>query len=354
MPSRREIPDLVQLVSDQLIAALPNIVSHVAAGLNANQTSSSESRPQRECTYKTFRACNPKEFNGTKGAVELLSWLENVESVLHISKCTEGNKVKYAACLLQGRALTWWNTIVQTRGREAANRLSWEEFKKLLKDEYCPRSKLQKMEMELWNLEMKGENISAYTTRFHELANLVPHLTIQEAVEIATKLTNNAVRSGGLAKEKRKIEEYGDRRIGRKFDKSRRMAKNVRAQSQVIRQGDAERCNKCKFPHLGNCITCQRCRLGGHTAKDCRKRLCYECGSPDHIRNDYPKRKTMANVNQNRQNSAGNSGSQARGRAFELGAREARKDPSVVTVKAEHQKPSGLLQQLEIPQWKWE
>ena len=23
-------------------------------------------------------------------------------------------------------------------------------------------------------------------------------------------------------------------------------------------------------------------------------------------------------------------------------------------VKAEHQKPSGLLQQLEIPQWKWE
>ncbi|XP_024964209.1 uncharacterized protein LOC112504503 [Cynara cardunculus var. scolymus] len=239
MRPRKENPDIAQLVFDQLIAALPNIVSQVAARLNANQTSNSEPRPPRECTYKTFRACNPKEFNRTKGVVGLLSWLESVESVLHISKCTEGNKVEHAACLLQGRALTWWNTLVQARGREAANRIPWEDFKKLLKDEYCPKSELQKLEMELWNLEMKGDDISAYTTRFHELANLVSHLvtpeevrieryiwglspeirgnitsanpkTIQEAVEIATKLTNNAVRSGGLAKGKRKIEEFGD------------------------------------------------------------------------------------------------------------------------------------------------
>jgi len=81
----------------------------VAAGLNANH----ENHPRaggnrdRECTYKSFQACNPKEFHGTEGVVGLLTWIEGMESVLHISKCAEGNKVEFAACLLQKRALTW-------------------------------------------------------------------------------------------------------------------------------------------------------------------------------------------------------------------------------------------------------
>nr|GEX22124.1 reverse transcriptase domain-containing protein [Tanacetum cinerariifolium] len=41
----------------------------------------------------------------------------------------DGDKVEYATCLLQGRALTWWNTQVQTHGRDAANGLTWETFK---------------------------------------------------------------------------------------------------------------------------------------------------------------------------------------------------------------------------------
>ncbi|XP_024963069.1 uncharacterized protein LOC112503241 [Cynara cardunculus var. scolymus] len=210
-----------------------------------------------------------------------------MESVLHISKCSEANKVEYAACLLQGRALTWWNTLVQTRGREAANQLSWEEFKKLFKAEYCPRSELQKLEMELWNLEMKGDNISAYAARFHELANLVPHLVTPEEVRIER-----------FAKGKRKMEEHGDRRVGGKFDRSRRVVRNFGAHMQVVRQDDTAKCNKCKLPHRGNCIICQRCHLGGHTAKDCRKRLCFDCGSADHMRNTCPKRKSWANASQ--------------------------------------------------------
>ncbi|KAJ9544791.1 hypothetical protein OSB04_024498 [Centaurea solstitialis] len=94
------------------------------------------------------RSCNPKEFHGTEGAVWLLSRLEGMESILHISKCTEGNKVEYAACLLQGRALTWWNTQVQTRGRDATGRISWEDSKRMLKEEYCARSEIQKLEAE--------------------------------------------------------------------------------------------------------------------------------------------------------------------------------------------------------------
>ncbi|GJZ40090.1 hypothetical protein Tco_0586653 [Tanacetum coccineum] len=63
--------------------------------------------------YKTFMSRNPKEFYGTEGAVGLLSWFESVNSKLSITKCAEGNKVEYTACLLQGQALTWWNAQVQ-------------------------------------------------------------------------------------------------------------------------------------------------------------------------------------------------------------------------------------------------
>ncbi|KAJ9557720.1 hypothetical protein OSB04_012334 [Centaurea solstitialis] len=53
MPSRRENPELARLVSEQVLASLPNIVSQVVAGLNANQ--GLDSIRNRECTYKSFR-----------------------------------------------------------------------------------------------------------------------------------------------------------------------------------------------------------------------------------------------------------------------------------------------------------
>ncbi|GJU61576.1 reverse transcriptase domain-containing protein [Tanacetum coccineum] len=46
--------------------------------------------------------------------------------------------------------------------------------------------------------------------------------------------------------------------------------------------------------------------------------------------------------------------SNAHGRAYLLRDKNAHQDPNVVTVKAECQKPSGLLIQPEIPTWKWE
>ncbi|GKC58857.1 hypothetical protein Tco_1086455, partial [Tanacetum coccineum] len=65
----------------------------------------------RRCTYKAFLGCNPITFNGTEGAVGLSIWIEKLESVFHISKCDNEDKVKYEACTLQGRALTWWNGV---------------------------------------------------------------------------------------------------------------------------------------------------------------------------------------------------------------------------------------------------
>ncbi|KAJ9545108.1 hypothetical protein OSB04_024815 [Centaurea solstitialis] len=367
MPPRREDPELARLVSEQVLASLPNIVSQVAAGLNTNQ--GTDIARNCECTYKSFRSCNPKEFHGTEGAVGLLTWIEGMESVLHISKCTERNKVEYAACLLQGRALTWWNTQVQTRGREATGQISWEDFKQMLKEEFCPRSEIQKLEAELWHHEMKGSDVTTYTTRFHELAKLVPHLvtpehnrvdryvwglspvirgnvtaadpkTLQEAVNLANRLTNNAVRSGTLpndsVKGKRKMEEPVEGKFGQRVNKDRKVARNFGIQTPTPEKGKGPQrvCDRCHQQHKGRCITCFKCNQAGHVVRDCKtaqRRACYECGSPDHYRNMCPKRNQRSDANPTPPANQGNRGGLARGRVFVIGAEEAKQNPDVVT-----------------------
>ncbi|KAD7117196.1 hypothetical protein E3N88_04464 [Mikania micrantha] len=52
-----------------------------------------------------------------------------METTLDISGCPDQHKVRYAAGSFDKRALTWWNAQVQTRGRDEALSMSWEEFK---------------------------------------------------------------------------------------------------------------------------------------------------------------------------------------------------------------------------------
>ncbi|GJZ16889.1 hypothetical protein Tco_0553012 [Tanacetum coccineum] len=42
-----------------------------------------------------------------------------------ICKCAEDDKVKFAMCTFEGRALTWWNGNVQTLGLANANQIPW-------------------------------------------------------------------------------------------------------------------------------------------------------------------------------------------------------------------------------------
>ncbi|GKD10180.1 putative reverse transcriptase domain-containing protein [Tanacetum coccineum] len=100
-----------------------------------------------------------------------------MESVMDISGCVNNQKVRYASSSLINKALTWWNTQIQARGREAAMGMTWEEFKALLVNEFYPSKEMEKLEIEFWNHTMVEANHFAYIDRFHELAKLVPHLS---------------------------------------------------------------------------------------------------------------------------------------------------------------------------------
>ncbi|GKF17975.1 putative reverse transcriptase domain-containing protein, partial [Tanacetum coccineum] len=108
--------------------------------------------------------------------------------------------------------------------------------------------------------------------------------------------------------------------------------------------GTWPKCTTCNSYHApsGPCRTCYNCNRLGHLAKDCRNppvRACYECGSTDHVRPTCPRWNRVQGPGGNRPNQVvannegqghGNQGNQARGRAFMLGAEEARQDSNIV------------------------
>ncbi|GJR92693.1 putative reverse transcriptase domain-containing protein [Tanacetum coccineum] len=134
----------------------------------------------RECTFQDFLKCKPHNFSGTEGVVGLTRWFEKMETVFNISNCPLKYQVKYATCTLQDSALTWWNSHKRTIGVEAAYTMNWVELMKLMTEVYCPRNEIQKMETELWNLAVKGNDLTAYTQRFQELILLCTRMVPDE------------------------------------------------------------------------------------------------------------------------------------------------------------------------------
>ncbi|GKD49330.1 putative reverse transcriptase domain-containing protein, partial [Tanacetum coccineum] len=127
---------------------------------------------------------NGNEGNGNggngNGVVGLTHWFEKMERVFHISNCLKKYQVKYASCTLLNNALTWWNSHKRTIGNEAAYPMSWAKHMKLMTEVYYPRNEIQKMETELWNLTMKGNDLTVYTQRFQELILLCTRMVPNE------------------------------------------------------------------------------------------------------------------------------------------------------------------------------
>ncbi|GKF11130.1 reverse transcriptase domain-containing protein, partial [Tanacetum coccineum] len=155
---------------------------------DARQSSSGGLRrpvqPARICSYTDFMKCQPLNFKGTEGIIGLSQWLKKMESVFHISGCAIDNQVKFATCTLLGAALTWWNVNVRTLCHDAAYAMTWGTLKKKLMDKYYPKGKIKKLEIELWNLKVRGNDVASYTRSFHELALMCTKFLADETEKV--------------------------------------------------------------------------------------------------------------------------------------------------------------------------
>ncbi|GKD46084.1 putative reverse transcriptase domain-containing protein [Tanacetum coccineum] len=325
-------PDFSKIITQQLRENIGNVI------VNGNQVG---------CSYKEFLACNPKEYDGKGGVVVLTQWIEKMESVQDMSRCSIDQKVKYTA-----------GSILET---------------------------------ELWNHAMVGAGHVAYTDRFHKLARLVPYFvtlesrkikryvyvlapqirgmvaatepkTIHKAMQISGALTDEAFRNGSIKKVKKRgnMGEPSKDKNGKDDNKRTRTGNAFVSTANPIGRentGAWPKCTTCNSYHAfgGPCRTFLNCNRPSHLVKDCRgvpknvnsvnarnptDRTCYECGSTDHVKSACPRLNRVQGLGGNHLNQVaanngvqgrGNQGNQARGRAFMLGAEEARQDPNIVT-----------------------
>ncbi|GJV04533.1 hypothetical protein Tco_1338102 [Tanacetum coccineum] len=113
----------LKIIAQQPQNIIPNIVTQVTNNLN-NANGNGNGGGNNGSTYKRFVACRPRDFDETGGVVALTRWIEKIESVIDNSGCLANQRVKYAASSFIGKALTWWDTQVQARGRDAANAMA--------------------------------------------------------------------------------------------------------------------------------------------------------------------------------------------------------------------------------------
>nr|GEX37591.1 reverse transcriptase domain-containing protein [Tanacetum cinerariifolium] len=320
-------PDFSTIIAQQFHNLLPVMLAQVG------------------CSYKEFLACNPKEYDSKGGVVVLTQLIKKMENVLEMSGCNVDQKVKYTVGLFVGKALTWWNSQIHTLSWEVAVSMSWNDFKFMMIEEFCPIHEMQKLETKLWNHAMVGAGHTAYTNRFHELDRLVPHLVTPESRKIERSI--------------KKIEKRGNVRESRKEKNGRDDNKRTRTVNAFAstanpigrdNMGVWQKCTTCNSYHApkGPCRTCFKCNHPGHLVKDFRGvpkhvnpvkvrnltvRASCECGSTDHVRSACPRLNRSQGpegnhpnqvVANNRDQGHGNQGNQARGKAFMLGAEEAR------------------------------
>ncbi|GKD55392.1 putative reverse transcriptase domain-containing protein, partial [Tanacetum coccineum] len=228
----------------------------------------------------------------------------------------------------------------RTLSQEVVVSMSWNDFKFMKIQEFCPSHEMQKLESKLWNHAMVGAGHAAYTDRFHELARLVPHLvtlesrmieryvyglasqirrmvaatepkTMQKVVQISGALTDEAVRNGPIKKVKKRgnVGEISKDKNGRDDNKRTRTGNAFATTVNPVgreNMGTWTKCTICNSYHApgGPCRTSFNYNCPGHLAKHCRVvprnvnpvnarnptiRACYECVSTDHVRSACPR-----------------------------------------------------------------
>ncbi|GJZ41376.1 reverse transcriptase domain-containing protein [Tanacetum coccineum] len=253
-----------------------------------------------------------------------------MESVFHISNCSVERQIKFATCTLLGSALTWLNSHVKTIGHDATYGMTWKTLMKMLTNKYCPKGEIKKLEIEIWNLKVKGTNVVSYTQHFQKLALMCGRMfleesdqvekyvgglpdmiqgsvmaskpkTMQEAIEIANDLMDQKVRTFAKrqAENKRKLDNSSsDNNTQQPPFKRQNVAKAYSAgPSKKEYVGTLPLCNKCKFHYDDLCtVKCANYKRVGHLTRDYRSHAatnnqrtltCYECRNQGHYRSDF-------------------------------------------------------------------
>nr|GEX55501.1 hypothetical protein [Tanacetum cinerariifolium] len=282
----------------------------------------------QECTFAYFMECIPITFHRNEGAVGLIRWIEKSEMVFNVSKCTEANKVVFAAATFQDWAMNWWNSV---KDMDISSYTTYFNELMILCRGMVPTER-KKVEAYTRGLSenIKGEVTSSEPATLNKAVRMAYTLMEQKVKAKAEREADNKKRKwenfqggssgGGNNNSNQNNNNYPGNRnynnnrnnnqnqyqnTNRNHQNNQRQG-NVRAMKNVGNQNTNEagqnvKCNGCGMQHYGNCpIKCNKCGKIGHKARDCWSKVvstgvnaqsivtCYECGEKCHIKTNCP------------------------------------------------------------------
>ncbi|GJY87249.1 reverse transcriptase domain-containing protein [Tanacetum coccineum] len=205
--------------------------------------------------------------------------------------------------LIEARVST--NSHIKTVTQDVAYAMDWKALKKMMTVKYYPRGEIKKLEIELWNLKVKGTDVASYTLRFQELALMCGRMFHEESKEVekyvgglpdmiqgnvmsyqpktmekAIEFANDQMDQKFLtitkrqAKQKRKLEFNARNNQGHQQQNKRQNTRRAYTAGPSEKReytGSLPLCTKCNYHHKGPCVPrCNKCKKIGHLARDCR------------------------------------------------------------------------------------
>ncbi|GJX64549.1 putative reverse transcriptase domain-containing protein [Tanacetum coccineum] len=101
----------------------------------------------------------------------------------------------------------------ETVGYDVAYAMTWTNLKKMMTDKYCPRSKIKKLEVEMWKTKVKeSDKIERYVSGLpdmtHRSVMASKPKTMQDAIEFTTQLMDKKINTFIESKDENKRKEY--------------------------------------------------------------------------------------------------------------------------------------------------
>nr|GEZ50193.1 hypothetical protein [Tanacetum cinerariifolium] len=242
-------PEAIQTMIDQ--ALLRNSGSEDGSH-NSHAENPKNMHTALPCYYADFMKCHPLNFKGTEGAIKTL-------------------------------------------GPDAYT-MTWSGLKKKMTDKYCPLGEVKKLEIELWNLKVRDNNIPAYTNRFQELALIYTKFKLRTYAE---RKSDSKRKADDISKNNQ--QPFKRQNVAKAY--------NLGSAEKKTYEGNAPKCTKCQRNHPGRCtLKCHRCGKIRQYARDYwstsntnatnnrggngpnpRGNGCFECENLGHFKRDCPK-----------------------------------------------------------------
>jgi hypothetical protein len=116
-----------------------------------------------------LRLC-PAKFSRAAKPLEVMDWLRSVNKDLVTTGCTDAEKVRFAAHLLEGPAASWWDTYQITHPIEG---LTWDSFQEGFWGAHIS-SGVMALKKEFRDLRQKYRSATMYIDEFTNLSRYAP------------------------------------------------------------------------------------------------------------------------------------------------------------------------------------